>query len=430
MTSIKLEWTTVSRKVNDLIPKDINPRKITGVQMTNLKKSLKKYNLVEIPAIGADGKIIAGHQRIKALQLLGRGDDMIDVRIPNRALTDDETKQYLIGSNAIDGEWDYEALKSFEIDLLVEAGLDRIEIGEFWDDESDVKEDNVDVEQEIKEITEPTTKLGDIILLGKHKVICGDSTKQKTLVDLFGTEQASMIYSDPVYNISINYDGGFGGEKGYGGNVNDTRSFDEYMKFISDSLESALTVSKDNIHVFYWCDQIYIGLIQEVYRRLGLSNKRVCLWLKNNQNPVPLVAFNKVYEPVVYAVKGVPYLADQITNLNEVLNKEFTTGNKLLEEVEAFIDVWCAKRLPSKEYEHATSKPITLHEKAIKRCTAPGDIILDSFLGSGSTLLAAEQLGRRVYGCELEPAFCDLIIRRYELLTKDKAKVIRVNEEI
>jgi DNA modification methylase len=137
-----------------------------------------------------------------------------------------------------------------------------------------------------------------------------------------------------------------------------------------------------------------------------------------------------VYEPVVYGVKGVPYLADQITNLNEVLNKEFTTGNKLLEEVEAFIDVWCAKRLPSKEYEHATSKPITLHEKAIKRCTAPGDIILDSFLGSGSTLLAAEQLGRRVYGCELEPTFCDLIIRRYELLTKDKAKIIRVDEEI
>ncbi|MEN9552178.1 MAG: hypothetical protein RI935_555 [Candidatus Parcubacteria bacterium] len=417
----KLNWTTVQRKVNDLIPQEINPRKITDKQMKDLTKSLKKYNLVEIPAIDLNGKILAGHQRIKALQLLGRGEEVIDVRIPNRKLTDDESKQYLIASNALGGDWDTELLKTFELDLLLDSGFESLELAKFWDEDKEVKEDKFDIEKELKKITHPVTKLGDVIRLGNHKIICGDSTKQETLTKLFRNEKASMIYSDPVYNININYDGGIGGKKDYGGNVNDSRTFEEYKIFIKDSLSSALSVSEENTHVFYWCDQIYIGLIQEVYRSLGIANKRVCLWLKNNQNPVPTVAFNKVYEPAVYGVKGKPYLADTVTILNEVLNKEMGTGNELLDQVNEFIDIWTAKRLASKEYEHATSKPITLHEKAIKRCTKPNDIILDSFLGSGSTLLCAEQLGRRVYGCELEPQFCDLIVRRYEVLTGKKA---------
>ena len=105
------------------------------------------------------------------------------------------------------------------------------------------------------------------------------------------------------------------------------------------------------------------------------------------------------------------------------MNKELTTGNNLLEETSDELDLWLVKRLPAKEYQHATSKPPKLHEKAIRRCTKPGDIILDSFSGSGSTLIAGEQLKRKVYGMELEPIFCDLIIRRFEKLTGIKAEV-------
>ena len=417
----KLQWHTVKKRVNDLIPQEVNPRSITDKQMSDLKKSLKKYNLVEIPAIDLNGKILAGHQRIKALQLLNRGQEMIDVRVPNRQLTEKEAKQYLIASNALGGDWDFESLKSFDLNILINAGFDQMELAKFWDEEKEVVDDSFNVEKEIKNIKKPKTKLGDIIHLGCHKIICGDSTDPEILKKLLGEEKASMIYSDPVYNLEIDYNGGIGGNKDYGGNVNDSRSFEEYKVFIKDSLQAALSVTIPDVHVFYWCDQIYIGLIQEVYRSLGINNKRVCLWLKNNQNPVPTVAFNKVYEPVVYGVKGKPYLAESITNLNEVLNKEFGTGNDLLTQVDNFVDVWTAKRLSAKDYEHATSKPPQLHEKAIKRCTKPGDIILDSFLGSGSTLLAGEQLGRRVYGCDLEPRFCDLIVKRYEAFTGNKA---------
>ena len=107
----KLQWCTVQRRVNDLIPQKINPRVITDKQMSDLKKSLQKYNLVEIPAVDSNGKILAGHQRIKALQLLGRGNELIDIRTPNRSLTEDESKQYLIASNALGGDWDFSSLK-------------------------------------------------------------------------------------------------------------------------------------------------------------------------------------------------------------------------------------------------------------------------------------------------------------------------------
>ncbi len=426
----KLSWTTVQKCVNDLIPQEINPRKISDKQMSDLKRSLKKFNLVEIPAVDFDGRILAGHQRIKALQLLDRGNELIDIRTPNRKLTEQESKEYLIGSNKIGGDWDYDLLKSFDMEILSFAGFDDIELAKFWDTDKEVKEDSFDVEKELKKIVDPKTKLGDIITLGNHRVICGDSTKQETLSRLLRNERVAMIYSDPVYNLDIDYDGGIGGKQNYGGSVKDSRTFEEYKTFIRESLDCALAVSNPNTHVFYWCDQIYIGLIQDVYRSFGISNKRVCLWLKNNQNPVPKVAFNKVYEPVVYGVRGKPYLAESVTNLNEVMNKELSTGNNLIDEVNSFIDIWTAKRVSTKDYEHATTKPITLHEKAIKRCTKPGEIILDSFLGSGSTLLAGEQLGRKVYGCELEPRFCDLIIKRYETITGNKVKVEHYEEKL
>lgn len=421
----KINWTTVQKKVNDLLPQDVNPRIINDKQMSDLKKSLTKFGLAEIPAIDFDGKILAGHQRTKALQLLGKGEEIIDVRIPNRKLTDKEVNEYLIGSNKLGGEFDFELLKSFDIDLLLDVGFDELELSKFWDRDKEIVEDDCNIEKELKKIINPVTKLGDIIELGKHRILCGDSTKEENLKKLFEDEKVSMIYSDPVYNININYSGGIGGKQNYGGAVNDTRSFDEYYKFIDDSLKAGLLVSNQNTHVFYWCDQVYIGLIQDIYRKNGIDSKRVCLWIKNNQNPVPSVAFNKVYEPCVYGVKGKPYLAEDITNLNEVMNKEMTTGNALLDEVNSFIDIWTAKRIFAKDYEHATSKPITLHEKAIKRCTKPNDIILDSFLGSGSTLLCAEQMGRRVYGLELEPVFCNLIIKRWEKQTGKKAKYIK-----
>ncbi len=421
----KLEWHNEKRKVSELLPYDKNPRKINQKQLADLTKSFKKFNLVEIPVVDTDGKIVAGHQRLKVLLALNRGEEMIDVRVPNRRLTDQEYEQYLISSNKLGGTWDTDKLKSFDVGMLLESGFESIELSEFWDKELEAKDDEFDVTKELEKIKEPKTKTGDIIILGKHRIICGDSTDPKVVQKLCGNERVSMIYSDPVYNINIDYNGGIGGKRSYGGAVCDSRGFDEYKDFLCKSMEAALAVSHEDIHVFYWCDQVYIGVIQELYRKLGIENKRVCLWIKNSQNPTPGVAFNKCYEPCVYGVRNKPYLTHNINTNNEVVNRDMTTGNNLHDQ----IDLWLTKRLSGKDMEHATSKPVSLHEKAIKRCTKPNDIILDSFLGSGSTLLAGEQLGRKVFGCEKEPVFCDLIIKRFIRLTGINPQVIHHEEK-
>lgn len=425
----KLIWTTEKRIVSDLVPYEKNPRTISPKQLEDLTRSLKKFNLVEIPAVDANNTVLAGHQRLKVLQVLGRGSEEIDVRVPNRKLTEKEAEQYLISSNALGGDWDFEKLKSFDLDLLLDSGLDQLDLSHLWDETLEVTEESFDVEEELKKITKPKTKLGDLIHLGSHRLLCGDSTKQENLKRLLGNEQASMIYSDPVYNISVDYNKGIGGKQSYGGTVNDNKSESAYRELVQKSLVSALSVTKKDAHVFYWSDQTYIWLIQDLYRELGVTNKRVCLWIKNGQNPTPGVAFNKCYEPCTYGVRGKPYIAPTLQNLNEVLNKELSTGNNLLEETSDELDLWLVKRLPAKEYQHATSKPPKLHEKAIRRCTKPGDIILDSFSGSGSTLIAGEQLKRKVYGMELEPVFCDLIIKRFETLTGIKAVIEHGKEE-
>ncbi len=427
MNNTQLTWHTESRKVDSLLPHKKSPRKISKEQAERLKKSLENYGLVEIAAIDLDGTILAGHQRMKALQLMGQGDTMVDVRVPNRKLTDEEAEAYLIGSNSIHGEWDFDLLKGFEMDLLIDLGFDQKELDDIWNKE--LKKE-FDVEKELKEIKKAKTKLGDIIYLGNNRLICGDSTKVETLERLFGDERASMIMSDPIYNISIDYNKGIGGKQAYGGMVNDSKTDEEYKTFLKLSMEAALTVTKPDAHVFYWSDETYIWLIQTLYRELGITNKRVCLWLKNSQNPVPSVAFNKCYEPCTYGVRGNPLLVKGVTKLNEVLNADMTTGNELLQQVHDLFTIWPEARLSSKDYEHSTMKPPALYEKAIRRCSKAGDIILDSFNGSGSNLIAAQRLGRRVYAVEIEPKFCDLTIKRFEAETGLKAKVIRNEKEV
>jgi DNA modification methylase len=422
----KLEWHVETRKLKDLLLWADNPRKIAVAAFKKLIARIRQRGFHAAIVIDTDNTILSGNQRKKALEELGIEE--VTVLVPNRKLSEDERQKIALESNNNDGEWDFEKLKSFNLDLLTDIGFNKSELEGIWAENLEVQDDDFDVDKEVANIKNPKTKLGDIIILGPHKLICGDSTDSKVLARLFEDEKASMIYSDPIYNIQYNYNSGLGSKKKYGAIVNDNRSYTEYKEFLKKSLVNALSVAKNDTHIFYWSDQIYIGLIQELYRELGIDNKRVCLWVKNSQNPTPNIAFSKCYEPCTYGVRGKPWIAKNIQNLNEVMNKEITTGNNLITEALDHLDLWFVKRLSGKDYEHATSKPPLLHQKAIRRCTKPGDIILDSFSGSASTMIAAEQLKRRVYAVELEPLFCDLAIRRYEKLTGNKAKIIHEKE--
>jgi DNA modification methylase len=162
-------------------------------------------------------------------------------------------------------------------------------------------------------------------------------------------------------------------------------------------------------------------MVANLYKKLTIDFRRTCIWLKGIANPTPQVAFNKVYEPCVYGTIGKPYLSPHHKNYDEVLNKDIGTGLEMIENVSDMFDIWLEKRLPGTEYEHPTEKPVTLHDKPIKRCTKLGDSILSLFGGSGGELIASEQLGRTCYMVELDPVFVDLIIRRYEKATGNKA---------
>lgn len=418
----KLSWTTVQRKVKDLLPFKHNPRKMSEKQISDLKKSIEKYNLVEIPAIDLDNRIIAGHQRLAVMQLLGRGEEIIDCRIPNRKLTDSEYKQYLVASNKIHGDWDEEILHEyFETDLLLDSGFDNEELTDLFADILETDEDNFDAESEAKKIINPKSKLGDLYQLGPHRLYCSDSTKLESVKKVVGNNKIDMIYCDPIYNINLSYKSGIGGTKNYGGTAKDTRSDKDYESLLKKTMENALVVSNENTHVFYYCDQTYVPLVTKIYAELGIDFKRICIWLKGIANPVPQVAFSKVYEPCVYGVRGKPYLSPNHTNYDEVLNKDIGTGGEMIQNFLDMIDVWAVQRLSGASYTHPTQKPITLHDKPIRRCTKVGDNILSLFGGSGGELIAAHQLKRNCFMVEMDPVFVDVIIKRFEAFTGEKA---------
>ncbi len=394
--------------------------------MRNLQESISRFNLVEIPAIDTDNTILAGHQRLKAMQLVGRGEEEIDVRVPNRALTTKEREEYLLRSNQNTGSWDDELLKAMDMDLLLDVGFGDEELQALFDD-VDVIDDDFDVEKALKETKVARVKPDEIWQLGEHRLLVADSTDTEQVKRLMGADLADIVYMDPPYNIGLDYSKGISTSGKYEGSytgAKDSKKDAVYAAFIDASIKTSLAVAKPSAHLFYWADERYLWLLQTLYRQNGIDNKRVCLWIKNNFNMTPQVAFNKAYEPCVYGTRGKPYLNRGLTNTNEILNKEIGSGNQVHDEILDMIDLWIEKRDNAQSYEHPTQKPVTLNERPIKRCSAPGHIVFSGFAGSGSDLIACEQLNRKWRGVEQDPIFATVCLDRWEAFTNSKATLV------
>ncbi len=419
--SAKLTWHTESRLVDDLIPYEKNPRTFSDKQRRDLEASITKFNLVEIPAINTDNTVVAGHARLKIMQALGRGQEEIEVRVPNRLLSKSEFEEYLLRSNRNTGSWDYELLKSFDTSFLLDIGFDDGDLSDIWDDVLELQDDEFNEEKAVKEAEKTDIKTGDMFALGNHRLVCGDSTDKDVVARLLGEQKIQTVYCDPPYNISLDYNKGIGGNANYGGTVDDKKTNTEFRIFLKSVMQSALSVSEKDAHHFWYCDQKYVGMLQNLYEELGIAYKRTALWVKNGINPTPKIAFNKCYEPCVYGTTGKPYLSDKHKKFHEILNPEVGTGNATADDINDMIDIWLAKRVAGDAYEHPTQKPITLHERPLSRCTKIGHNVLDLFGGSGSTLLACEQMKRNAFLVEMNPVFCQVIINRYEKFTGTKA---------
>lgn len=408
--------------VSELKPNEYNPRTHSKEAVAKLKKSITEHSMVDPIIVNGTPErmfvIIGGEMRWKACKELGHKTiPVITLNIPDL----EQEKKLCLRLNAVKGGWDEELLKNFDETFLLDSGFEPDDLSILYGDVLETEEDDFSVEKELEKIGEPQSKVGDLYQLGPHRLLVGDSTDLEAVKRVVGDVKIDLVYNDPIYNISYDYKTGISGTKNYGGSVTDSKSDIEYEEFLRKTMVNALSISNENVHVFYYSDQRYASMVQKLYGELGIAFKRTCIWLKGIANPTPNVAFSKIYEPITYGVRGKPYLNKQYKNFNEVLNKELTNGHRVIDEFYDMIDIWAVNRISSNEYEHPTEKPVTLHDKPIKRCTQIGDNILSLFGGSGGEMIAAHQLKRRVFMVEIDPVFADLIIRRYEKFTGDKA---------
>lgn len=395
-----LVWHTEKRKIKELVSYEKNPRILTDKKKEQLKKSLEKFNLAEIPAINADNTLIARHQRIKVLIELGRSDEEIDVRVPNRMLTEEEFKEYNITSNIQIGMWDKDLLEEAFADVdLGDLGLDidNIELPQPEDAKHlEAEEDDFEVPEEVK----TNIVLGDLIEIGPHRLLCGDSTDSDQVAKLMDGKKADLIHTDPPYNVD------------YGANKNhpswNVRSI-KNDKLDASSWEQFCKALYSNFRLFSRGGDIYM------WGASGPEGMKMRLWLveagahwsatiiwKKDQLVLSPAKYQRLYEPCFYG------WFDKST---------FVADRKQVE-------VWDVDR-PKRSKEHPTMKPITLCEIPIKNSSKPGDIVLDFFLGSGSTMVASHQLDRVCYGLELDPKYCQVIINR--MLKLDETLVVKVN---
>lgn len=404
----KLEWHTEQRKINDLIPWGPNPRRMTDKQAADLRMSLERLNLMSIPVIDMDNVIISGHQRMKIMQMLGRGDEIINVRIPNRKLTDDELKEANLRENKNLGEWDFDLLANFDPDVLLDVGWTDEELKDIFQiGNVSGSQGNTDPDAVPDPPAEPKAKYGDIYQLGRHRLMCGDSTKREDVEMLMDGEKADMVFTDPPYGVSYTDKNSFLNSIDKG-NYNQREIINDHQseKNIQALWKSVFEIIRDNlaeINSYYITGPQSQGmmLMMMMMQEAGLSYRHVIIWVKNN-HVLGRCDYYYKHEPIFFG---------------------WTTKHKFYGKGEFHTSVWEVAK-PFKNDLHPTMKPIALMENALLNSSEVGQICYDPFGGSGSTLIACEKTGRRCRMMEIDPVYIDVIIARWEDFIGQKAEKI------
>jgi len=425
----KLIWTTKKTKVSDLIQLEINPRKISEAKKAKLKESLEKFNLVEIPAVNTDLKVIGGNQRIVALLLLGRANEEIDVRFPNRTLTESEVKEYNIISNTHAGEFDFDLLTEHfsDIDLAQIGfeipGLEQYNIKLETAAAKNIEEDNFKFPDEL------TTNIqkGDLFQIGEHRLLCGDSTNPAEVEKLMAGKKADCIYTDPPYGISYT-----GSTKVWDMIKNDQLTGDQLTDFLFKAFQNLNTHAKENVAFYIWYASRTHIQFEVALEKAGLEIKQQLIW--NKGMTLGRSDYHWAHEPVLYCkrkTETTPWHGDRTATT--ILRKKRSEINNLKKEelliiVQNLIDGatnWEIDKDRSVKYQHPTQKPVPLAARALQNSSIPGQIILDLFVGSGTTMVTAEKMSRICYAMELDPIYCQLTIDRMKKL-KPEIKIIKL----
>ncbi|MDR0829745.1 MAG: DNA modification methylase [Prevotellaceae bacterium] len=416
----KLIWKTEQRLVRELIPTDYNPRIRNEKKQAKLQHSLAKFNLVETPVINRDNHIIAGQRRWEAYYESGKENESIDVRLPNRMLTEEEVKEYILISNTHAGEWDLPKLETHFADIYKEiVELPDLSATLHSADMLDKKkaEQKEVIEDEFCDAppAEPTTQAGDLYELNSHRFLCADSTDQYALAKLMNKQLAQMVFTDPPYNVRVKDIVGNGKKKHEefqmaSGEMNKSR----FTRFLEDVFLNLIKFSKDGSIHFVCMDWKHVNELTtagKIYTEL----KNMIVWKKNNGG---MGSFYRSQHELIFAYKN--------GKKKHINNFGLGDSGRYRTNVWEYTGVnsWGAER--ENLEDHPTVKPVKLVADALLDCSEPYGTVLDVFLGSGTTLIAAEQTNRICYGVELDAKYCDLIVRRYLRFMKSKNQEVTI----
>lgn len=374
--------------IDRLVPYINNARTHSPEQINKLRSSLREFGFINPVIIDRDYGVIAGHGRI----LAAKEEGITEVPcVFADYLTEAQKKAYIIADNrmAMDAGWDEELLRveiealqaeAFDVSL---TGFDPNEIDDLFKEnlKDGLHDDDFDIEAELKKPT--FTKAGDVWTLGRHRLVCGDSTKKETFDTLMDGRKANLVLTDPPYNV--NYEGTAGKIK------NDHMANDAFYQFLLDAFTNMEAVMADDASIYVFHADTEGLNFRRAFVDAGFYLSGCCIWKKNSlvlgRSP-----YQWIHEPVLFGWKK--------------------SGKHVWYAGRKETTVWEYDK-PKKNADHPTMKPIALLAYPIMNSSMTGTIVLDPFGGSGSTLIACEQSERTCYTVELDEKYCDVIVKRY-----------------
>ena len=391
--------------LKELKPAAYNPRKKLkkgDKEYEKIKQSLLKFGYVDPIIVNEDLTVIGGHQRLTVLKDL----DYETAKCVIVDLPKEDEKALNIALNKITGQWDEALLADLLLDLqesdfnLDLTGFEPPEIDDILSNvhDKELSEDEFDVEEELKKPT--VSRNGDIWQLGKHRVICGDSTKAETYKQLLDDRKANLVVTDPPYNVDV--------EETAGKILNDNMSDGDFYQFLLSMFTQVENHMEDDASIYVFHADTEGLNFRKAFKDAGFYLSGCCIWKKNS-----LVLGRSPYqwqhEPCLYGWK------------KKGKHQWFSDRKQTT--------IWEYDR-PKSSKDHPTMKPIQLMAYPIQNSSMRGTIVLDPFLGSGSTLIAADQAGRVCYGIELDEKFVDVIVKRYIEVTGDTEVTVQRNHEV
>ncbi|MBW7452454.1 DNA methyltransferase [Paenibacillus sepulcri] len=412
-----------SVNLSQIIPSEWNPNEMDDHIFHSLVESVRKYGVLQPILLRTDMSIIKGEKRWRAAGMAGI-EELVCVIVES---SDEESKLLNISLSRLRGKTNEELLASLVVELSQHMSIDDLssQTGYTEDDLNRiidelpcdtevpliVEDDEFDVKKALDQIKEPTTKPGDIWALGNHILMCGDSTLRSDVERLMKGFKAKLVVTDPPYNVAVKSDSENLLSTGRDKIMNDDMDEEEFKGFLDLVFENYANIMDKKAAIYVFHASSYQREFENSMNKAGIIVRTQCIWAKNAFT-FGFAQYKYKHEPVFYAfLKG-----QSPTWYGDFKQTTVWKSGLPVAEPEPST-LWEVSRGDTSKYVHPTQKPLDLLQIPIENSSQPGDIVADFFGGSGSTLMTCEQMGRTCFTMELDPIFCDVIIKRFKEIT-------------